>query len=38
MPFAISLAAYIEKVTGICHLCGHNEDAEVSEEEEEEID
>jgi hypothetical protein len=32
---AISVAAYIEKVTGTCPLCGHDEDAEVSDDEEE---
>jgi hypothetical protein len=36
--FAVSLAAYIEKVTGICPLCGHDDDAEVSDDEEDEID
>jgi hypothetical protein len=35
---AISLAAYLEKVTGTCLLCGHNEDAEVNDNEKEEID
>jgi hypothetical protein len=27
--FAVSLAAYIEKVTGTCPLCGHDDGAEV---------
>jgi hypothetical protein len=36
--FAVSLAAYIEKVTGTWPLCGHDDDAEVSDEEEDEID
>jgi hypothetical protein len=36
--FAVSLAAYIEKVTGTCHLCGYDDDAEVSDDEEDEID
>jgi hypothetical protein len=37
-PFTINLAAYIEKITEACPLCGHDEDAEVSDNEEEEID
>jgi hypothetical protein len=36
--FAISLAEYIEKVTGTCPLRGHEENAELSDDEEEEID
>jgi hypothetical protein len=36
--FAVSFAAYIEKVTGTCPLCGHDDDAEVSDNEEDEID
>jgi hypothetical protein len=36
--FAGSLAAYIEKVTGSCPLCGSDDDAEVSDDEEDEID
>jgi hypothetical protein len=36
--FAVSLAADVEKVTGICPLCGHDDDAEVNDDEEEEID
>jgi hypothetical protein len=36
--FAVSLAADIEKVTGICPLCGHDDDAEVNDDEEDEID
>jgi hypothetical protein len=36
--FAVSLAAYIEKITGTCPLCGHDYDAEVSDDEEDEID
>jgi hypothetical protein len=35
--FAISHAADIKKVTGICSLCDHYEDGEVSDDEEEEI-
>jgi hypothetical protein len=38
MSFAISLAAYIEKVTGTCPFYCHDKDAEVSDDEEEEID
>jgi hypothetical protein len=37
-PFAISLAAYIEKATRIFPFCGHDEDAEVKNEEKEEVD
>jgi hypothetical protein len=36
--FAVSLAAYIEKVTGTYPLYGHDNDAEVSDDEEDEID
>jgi hypothetical protein len=36
--FAIRLAAYTEKGRGTCPLCGHDEDAEVSDREKEEID
>jgi hypothetical protein len=36
--FAVNLAACIEKVTGTCHLCGHDDDAEVSDDEEDEVD
>jgi hypothetical protein len=36
--FAVSLAAYIEKVIGTCPLYGHDDDAEVSDDEEDEID
>jgi hypothetical protein len=36
--FAVSLAAYIEKVTGTCLLCGHDDDAEVNDDEEDEVD
>jgi hypothetical protein len=36
--FAVCLAAYIEKVTGTCPLCDHDDDAEVSDDDEEEID
>jgi hypothetical protein len=32
--FAISLAAYIQTVTGTCLLCGHEEEERVSNEEE----
>jgi hypothetical protein len=35
---AVSLAAYINKVTGTSSLCGHDDDTEVSDDEEEEID
>jgi hypothetical protein len=35
---AVSLTAYIEKVTGTCHLCSHDDDVEVSDDEEDEID
>jgi hypothetical protein len=35
--FAVGLAAYIEKVTGTCPLCGRDDDAEVSDDEEDEI-
>jgi hypothetical protein len=34
----VSLAASIEKVTGTCPLCGHDDNAEVSDDEEDEID
>jgi hypothetical protein len=36
--FAASLAAYIEKVTGTCPLCGHDDDPELSDDEEDETD
>jgi hypothetical protein len=36
--FAVSLAAYIEKVPGTCPLCGHDNDTELSDDEEDEID
>jgi hypothetical protein len=36
--FAVSRAAYIRKVTGTCPLCGHDDDTEVSDDEEDEID
>jgi hypothetical protein len=36
--FAVSFAAYIKKVTGTYPLCGHDNDAEVSDNEEDEID
>jgi hypothetical protein len=36
--FAVSPAAYIEKVTGTCPLYGHDDDAEASDDEEDEID
>jgi hypothetical protein len=36
--FAVILAAYIEKVTGTFPLCGHDDDAEVSDDEEDQID
>jgi hypothetical protein len=36
--FAFGPAAYIEKVTGVSPLCGHDDDAEVSDDEEDEID
>jgi hypothetical protein len=35
--FGVNLAAYIEKVTGTYPLCGHNNDAEVSDDKEDEI-
>jgi hypothetical protein len=35
--FTVSLAAYIEKVAGTCPLCGHDDDAEVSDDEEDEL-
>jgi hypothetical protein len=35
--FAVSLAGCIKKVTGTCPLCGHDDDAEVSDNEEDEI-
>jgi hypothetical protein len=35
--FAVSLAACIEKVTGTCPLCGHDDDAEVKDDEENEV-
>jgi hypothetical protein len=38
ISFAVSFAAYIEKVTGTCPLCGHGDDAKVSDGEENEID
>jgi hypothetical protein len=36
--FVVSLAAHIEKVTGTCPLCGHDDDVKVSDDEEDEID
>jgi hypothetical protein len=36
--FVVSLAAYIEKITETCHLCGRDDDVEVSDDEEDEID
>jgi hypothetical protein len=36
--FAVSRAACTEKVTGTCPLCGHDDDAGVSDDEEDEID
>jgi hypothetical protein len=38
ISFVVSLAAYIEKVTETCPLCGHDDDAETSGDEEDEID
>jgi hypothetical protein len=32
--FTISLVAYIQTVTGTCPLCGHEEEEQVSNEEE----
>jgi hypothetical protein len=34
--FAVSLVAYIHTVTGTCPLCGHEEEEQVSNEEESE--
>jgi hypothetical protein len=38
MSFAISLAVYIEKGTRTCPPCGYDENAEVNDNQEEEID
>jgi hypothetical protein len=36
--FAASLTAYIKKVIRTCPLCGHDNDADVSDDEQDEID
>jgi hypothetical protein len=36
--FADSLTAYIENVTGTCPICGYDDDAEASDDEDDEID